>query len=115
MLDPNSDSIKGVEFDFVLSDHDRAVLVSAVRQEWFDILQRLMEQEIRLMNIRLLNTPNSDHAALIGNHATAQAAAAFYKGLMQRLATALEIEVFNSNTVGTMENPEVPPYSEEMS
>ncbi len=114
MLKVMDETVKGLEFNFELSDIQRGILASAIKQEWFDLLQKLMEQEVRLLNIRLLNTPGNDPTGILANHAIAKGAGMFYAGLMQRLEILLQIENSKASTVWSLENPEVPPYLEEL-
>lgn len=106
MLDPQGAGTKGLEVNFQLTDRERAILSSAVKQEWFDIIQKLMEEEIRILNVHLINTPASDDAAIIANHRIAKAAGMFYSGFFQRLKDELQLEAYNNSNLGTPENPE---------
>lgn len=113
MLPVTDEGIKGLDLTFELDQRQMAILAANVRQEWFDILQKLMEQEIRLMNIKLMNT--SDPQEILRNHAIAKGAAMFYAGLIQRLTHLLQIEQIKAAGIGTIENPEVPPMLDEVS
>jgi hypothetical protein len=116
MLPVTEDKVKGLELDFTLNQTQTALLCSYVKTEAFDIFQKLMEQEIRMINIRLLNTPAESHAEIIANHALAKGAGMFYAGFMQRLRDILQIDQANMNGVGmSPENPEVPLYIDEVS
>jgi len=115
MLQITEDKVKGLEMSFKLTQTQQALLCSYVKTEAFHILQELMEQEVRLMNIKLLNTDSANPQEILANHAVAKGAGMFYAGLMQRLQEILQIEqTFNSN-VGTPANPEVPMYMDEVS
>jgi len=114
MLKIDESSVKGLEFNFELDSRQQGVLAAAVKQEWFDILQKLMEQEVRLLNIKLLNTPSNATAGILANHAVARGAGMFYAGVMQRLAHILQVDAYNAQGIGTPENPEVPPYLDEV-
>lgn len=109
MLDPNKKELEGLHISFQLSDKQRAVLSGAVHQEWFDILQKLMEEEIRQLNVRLLNTPGEDEKAIIANHRMAKGAGMFYIGFIKRLNEELNIYSYNAQNLGTPENPEQTP------
>jgi hypothetical protein len=108
-----TDDIKGLDMTFQLSEKDAALLASAVKQEWFDLLQRLMENEIKLLNIKLLNTSPSNPQEILGNHAIAKGAGMFYSGFMQRLTAILQEQQYAALGIGTEENPEQPPYPAE--
>lgn len=113
MLKITEDNVKGLELSFELSDRDRQVLSAHVRSEGFDILQRLMEQEIRLLNIKLLNTSTANAPEIVANHAVAKGAGMFYAGVMQRITEMLHLEAVAAAGIGTPENPEKPPLMDD--
>jgi len=88
-------------------------LASWIKEEGFGLYQMLMEEEIRLLNVKLLNTEAHKTDEVIANHAIAKAAAQFYVGVMQRLEEELQIEVYSAQKLGTAGNPEHLPLSEE--
>lgn len=92
--------------DFELNDQQRAVLSSAIKQEWFDIIRKLMEQEIREMNVRLMNTATEEHSKVLARHSVAQAAGMFYSGFMKRVEEAVTLSYIKAAGVGTVANPE---------
>ena len=110
-----TDDMKGLEMSFTLNERDGALLASFTKTEAFEIMQRLMEQEIRLLNIRLINTPTSKSEEILANHAVAKGAGMFYAGLIQRLQTILQLEQIAALAIGTAENPESPAYLSEFS
>ena len=115
MLKITEEKVKGLEMTFRLTETQQAILCSYVKTEAFHILQELMEQEVRLMNIKLLNTDSSNPAEILANHATAKGAAMFYAGLMQRLQEILQIDQSFNSSLGSPANPEVPVYVDEVS
>lgn len=112
MLKVTSD-IQGLDMSFELSDKDIALLASAVKQEWFDLLQKIMENEVKLLNIKLINTGGDNPNEILANHAIAKGAAMFYAGFIKRIVKVLEIEHYNNLNLGSPENPEQPPYPAE--
>ena len=96
---------------FKLDERSMAILASAVKQEFFDILQRLMEDEIRLMNIKLLNS--DDEKTVLEAHRMVKYASMFYSGVMQRIAELTAIDAYNNSGVGTLGNPEIPNFPDE--
>lgn len=113
MLPVKDEHIKGLDMSFSLNDKQAALLSSYIRTEAFDILQKLMEQEIRLLNIKLLNLEKREE--IVAAHAVAKGAGMFYAGVMQRLSDILQIEQIKSQGIGTIENPEIPPMLDEVS
>jgi hypothetical protein len=112
MLEPNKKEMAGLNIDFQLSDKERAVLASAIKQEWFDIIQKLMEEEIRLLNVAHINVPADDVEKIVATFRVAKGAAMFYTGFIQRLNEELAIAVGTLKKVGTLENPEEGPSLE---
>jgi hypothetical protein len=96
---------------FVFDERRLGIITAAVKQEWFDILQQLMEEEIRLMNVRLVNS--DDEKEVLSAHRLVKGASMFYAGIMQRIAELTAIDAYNQSGVGSPENPEVPFYPDE--
>jgi hypothetical protein len=113
MLEIKEENIKGLEMSFTLDEREAHLLAAFAVTEPFHILQRLMEQEIRLMNVKLMNS--SDPQEIITNHSVAKASGMFYIGVMQRLQEILSIETVKAAGIGTAENPEVPSMLDEVS
>lgn len=115
MLKITEDGVKGLEMSFKLTATQQSLLASYVKTEAFHVLQQLMEQEVRLMNIKLLNTDSANSQEILANHAVVKGAGMFYAGLMQRLQEILQIEQAFSSDIGSPANPEVPVYMDEVS
>jgi len=113
MLAVKDENIKGLEMSFKLDTREQAILAASVQQEWFDIMQKLMEQEIRLLNIKLLNLEKPEE--IMAAHAVAKGAGMFYAGVMQRLNDILQIEQIKAQGIGTIDNPDHPPMLDEVS
>jgi len=90
------DNIKGLDVEFTLSDGDRGILSSSVKQQGFDILQRLMEDQVRKFNLKLINTNPADERQVLANHYLAKAVAQFYIGLMDRIQEECQVETYNN-------------------
>lgn len=112
MLELKHENIQGLEMSFDLDDRQQAILAAHVRTEAFDLLQKLMEQEIRLLNIKLMNS--ADPQEILRNHSVARGAAMFYAGLIQRLQNLLHIEQVRAAGIGSPENPETLPLIDEV-
>ena len=96
---------------FKLDERSLGIMMAAVKQEWFDILQKLMEEEIRLMNVKLLNS--DDEKTVLESHRMVKYASMFYSGVMQRIAELTAIDAYNNSGIGTPENPEIPNFPDE--
>jgi hypothetical protein len=110
-----TEDLKGLDMSFDLDERQVAILASVVKQEWFDIIQKMMEQEVKLLNIALINTSTSNQQEILANHAIAKGAGMFYIGFIQRLQQILQVHNYNAQGIGTPENPEQPPYQVEFS
>lgn len=111
MLDPQKANIFSADIDLVLEDRERAVLASALQQEWFDILQKIMEDVVRHQNRLLVNVDPADpfYETIVANrHRVAHAVGRFYIDLMTRLKDEFNIQAYNAAKLGTVENPENP-------
>ena len=96
---------------FKLDERQLGIMAASVRQEWWDILQRIFEEEIRIMNVRLLNS--TDEKDVLEAHRIVKGASMFYAGIMQRVGELTAIDAYNQSGVGSPENPEIPQYTEE--
>jgi hypothetical protein len=103
--------IPALDLHFELSDRDRALMAAAVKQEWFAILQRIMEEEIRAMNFNLINA--SSQRDVLAAHNVVKGASSFYSGVINRLELLTRIEDAKALGIGTPENPERTATSEE--
>lgn len=108
-----TDDVKGLDMSFDLDERQIAILASVVKQEWFDIIQKMMEQEVKLLNIHLINTDTANPSEILANHAIAKGAGMFYIGFIERLQHILQVHQYNAEEIGTAQNPEQPPYQPE--
>lgn len=111
MLDPEKGNIFSADIEVNLGARERSVLSAQVQQEGFDILQTLMEDVIRNLNSKLINTDPSDpfYEKIVKNrHRVAYAAGRFYIDLMARIKEECQIAQYNAAKLGTAENPENP-------
>jgi len=106
MLETNKREMEGLNIDFQLDDKQRAILASAVHQEWFDLIQKLMEEEIRKLNVHHINVPEDDEKAIVATFRIAKGAAMFYAGFFQRLQSELALAKSKASGIGTIERPE---------
>jgi hypothetical protein len=109
----NFDAWKDLTIDFELDAHQRAVLAGTIGQEWFDIVQKIFEDEVRKFQLLLANTPAWEEDKVFARHALAQAAGMIYKGVFTRIAEQAGIQKIIELGVGTVHNPEQPPTMEE--
>lgn len=98
-----TDDLKGLDIELVLDDAERGILSSSVKQQGFDILQKLMEDQVRKFNLKLINTNPADSDMVLANHYLAKAVAQFYAGLMERIEQECQIEAFNNRNKSIVE------------
>lgn len=98
-----NDDLKGLDIEFQLDDADRGILSASVKQQGFDILQKLMEDQVRRFNLKLINTNPADSNQVLANHYLAKAVAQFYAGLIERIEAECQIEVYNNRNKSIVE------------
>ena len=109
MLKPTVEALNNrldLKFEFILDDRQRSTLSAFAKQEGFDIMQKLMEEELKAFNFRLMNTPLSQRDEILANHLAAQTATQWYVGFMRRIAEQINIESYAQAGIGTAGNPE---------
>lgn len=109
----NFDGWKDLSIDFELDAHQRAVLAGTIGQEWFDILQKLFEDEVRKFQLLLANTPAWEEDKVYARHVLAQAAGMIYKGVFTRIIQQVGLQKISDSGIGTIHNPEQPPMLDE--
>jgi len=110
MLDPNRKDFKLLDEAFNLNPNEKALLSSIVKLEWFELLQRIMEDCVRSYARRLMSTPANDTTSIIANHNQATAVHEFYRAFIDRIDVECNIAAHFNSTVGTIGNPERPDY-----
>lgn len=91
--------LKGIDIDIELTDAERALLSSFIKQEGFDILQRILEDIVRKFNLRLLCTSAAKPELVLANHNQAQAMGQLYTSFVERLAVECQIAAYNNTPV----------------
>lgn len=88
--------ITGLDIDFVLDDQDKATLSAYVKQQGFDIIQKILEDCVRKFNFNLLNTNPANSEQVLANHYMAKVSAMLYTSLMNRIETECQINAYNN-------------------
>jgi hypothetical protein len=96
-----------------LDPRQRMVVAGYIHTEGFIILQRIMEDELRLLNQKLINTDGSNQQEVLFNHGLAKAAGMFYAGILQRIKEEVTLANSEASTIGTIQDPERPYYPTE--
>ncbi len=103
----------GLEPESVMDNRQRMIIANYVHTEGFVILQRIMEDEIKRLNRKLVNTDHSNTDEVLSNHALVKAAGMFYEGVLQRIKGEITIVNSETSTIGSISDPERPYYPPE--
>jgi|GEM_PF-5210228 hypothetical protein len=104
MLKIENDLLKGLDVELQLDDVEKAILSSYVKQRGFDIVQKIMEDQVRKFNFKLINTNPANSAEVCANHYLAKAVAQFYVGLMERIQEECSINAYNNRRQDIVED-----------
>jgi len=104
MLEVKNDLLKGLEVELELDNTEKSVLASFVKQRGFDIVQKIMEDQVRKFNFKLINTDPANSAEVCANHYLAKAVAQFYVGLMARINQECQINAYNNRDRNVVED-----------
>jgi len=104
MLEVNKDLLKGLDIELEIDDAEKAVLSAFVKQHGFDIIQKIMEDQVRKFNFKLINSSGADSAEVCANHLLAKAVAQFYVGLMERINRECAINAYNNRDRNVVED-----------
>lgn len=119
MLNPEKANIFSADIEINLDARERSVLSAFLQQEGFDVLQKIIEDTVRNLNSKLLNTNPAEpfyEKTVINRHRVAYAAGRLYIDLMARLKEEFNLQAYNAARLGTAENPETSvPNIEELS
>ena len=102
------DELKGLDIEINLTEEERAVLAASVKQRGFEIMQRIMEDQVRKFNFNLLNTDPSKQDAVIAAHSLAKAVAQFYTSLMEKIESECQIHVYSNRRPVIQDATEIP-------
>jgi hypothetical protein len=99
MLRIDPEVTKGIDVEIELDDKQRALLASAVKQEWFDIVQKIMVDQVKKFNLKLINTDPSNREEVLAAHHLAKAVAQFYVGFMKKISDICEVVEYSDSRV----------------
>lgn len=105
-----TDELKGLDIEINLTDNERGILSATVKQQGFELLQRLMEDQVRKFNFKLLNTNPANSDLVLANHTLAKAVAQFYTAFMDKIEQECQINAFSTRKPSVQEATEVPEF-----
>lgn len=97
------DELKGLDIELNLTDEERGVLSASVKQRGFEIMQRIMEDQVRKFNFKLLDTDPAKQDSVLAAHYLAKSVAQFYTSLMEKIESECQIHAY-SNRKPVVEN-----------
>ena len=103
----------GLQPLFKMDQRQRLIISGYVHTEAFVLIQRMFEDEIKLLNQKLVNTEPSNRNEVLANHVMVKAAGMLYQGFLQRIKEEVTIAGNESSTIGTVSDPERPYYPPE--
>jgi hypothetical protein len=95
MLKVNNE-LKGLDIAIQLSDDERGILAASVKQRGFEIMQRIMEDQVRKFNFQLLDCNPANHEEVVAAHYIAKGVAQFYTALMEKISNECDIVIYNN-------------------
>jgi len=96
-----------------MDQRQRMIIAGYIHTEGFILIQRMIEDEIKLLNQKLVNTDPTNAKEVLTNHLRVQIAGSIYQGLLQRIKEEITVAESTASTVGTMSDPERPYYPPE--
>lgn len=97
------DECKGLDIELQLDEQDVATLSAFVKQQGFDVMQKIMEDCVRKFNFKLLNTNPANKEEVLAAHYLAKSVAMFYTSLMDRINQVCAIEMYNNRDKSIVE------------
>jgi hypothetical protein len=98
-----TNELKGLDIELELTDDERGVLSASVQQRGFEIMQRIMEDQVRKFNFKLLDTNPAKQDEVLAAHFIAKGVAQFYTALMEKINDECGIHAY-TNRKPTVEN-----------
>jgi hypothetical protein len=91
-----TNELKGLDIELELTEDERAILAASVKQRGFEILQRVMEDQVRKFNFKLLDTNPAKQEDVLAAHFIAKGVAQFYTQLMEKIENECQIIAYTN-------------------
>ena len=105
-----TDDLKGLDIELSLTEEERGVLAASVKQRGFEIMQRIMEDQVRKFNFKLINTDPAKQDSVLAAHYLAKAIAQFYTSLMEKIEGECQIVAFSNRKPVVEDATEIPEF-----
>jgi hypothetical protein len=103
-----TNELKGLDIEFELSDDERGVLAASVKQRGFEIMQRIMEDQVRKFNFKLLDCNPAKQEEVLAAHFIAKGVAQFYTALMEKIENECQIVAYSNRKPKIEDATEIP-------
>jgi hypothetical protein len=91
-----TNELKGLDIELELTDDERGVLAASVKQRGFEIMQRIMEDQVRKFNFKLLDCNPAKQDEVLAAHFIAKGVAQFYTALMEKIENECQIVAYTN-------------------
>jgi hypothetical protein len=91
-----TNELKGLDIELELTEDERGVLAASVKQRGFEIMQRIMEDQVRKFNFRLLDANIANQNEVVAAHLIAKGVAQFYTALMEKIESECQIVAYTN-------------------
>jgi len=101
-------SVYGIDDLSKLGIRERNILLSYINQEGFGLLQRVMEDALKILNQQLIKAKGVE--SIVAAHAEVNGANKFYHMILKMIEEEAMLVAQEGSTVGSISNPERPAY-----
>ncbi len=105
-----TNELKGLDIELELTEDERGVLAASVKQRGFEIMQRIMEDQVRKFNFKLLDTNPAKQEEVLAAHYIAKGVAQFYTSLMEKIESECQIVAYSNRKPQVENATEVPEF-----
>jgi len=105
-----TNELKGLDIELVLTDDERGILAASVKQRGFEIMQRIMEDQVRKFNFKLLDTNPSKQEEVLAAHFIAKGVAQFYTALMEKIEYECQIVAYSNRKPQVEDATDIPEF-----
>jgi|ERR1700677_3803889 hypothetical protein len=105
-----TNELRGLDIELGLTDDERGILAASVKQRGFEILQRVMEDQVRRFNFKLLDTNPAKQDEVLAAHFIAKGVAQFYTALIEKIEQECQIVAWGNRKPQVENATEMPDF-----
>jgi hypothetical protein len=105
-----TNELRGLDIELGLTDDERGILAASVKQRGFEILQRVMEDQVRRFNFKLLDTNPAKQDEVLAAHFIAKGVAQFYTALIEKIEQECQIVAWGNRKPQIENATEMPDF-----